>query len=445
MKTKVNATHLDRVSTAYRNATTVKTKTQSANHVTAKLNLSTSRNPQVRAVPQRVEQIHQRVDARTTVMVQRSIESRKRAEFVRSEAAKVSAGRSPTRTVALPKTTASLSQLHQSTTRLRTSTPSTGSKPNVRVRRKQTPTPSGWRVTFGVAEEIKPIKNFAKRGRTTEKTYASVGTYRRGRPTQTVTTETTKRTKSPNRGAPGAVRKLERTRVPVRGANPTRTQKTTYEPRRNETERSISVQRRRQLVGLGASVSGTRRGVALEARGDLFAQGAAKAEYKHGKLEASAGVEVGAIATVRAEKIWRPRVRFAPEVNVGVKGSVGAAGSAKANLTISRQQVRLGGKAEAFIGGQADVHGGVKVGAVEGKGSFGVSYGLGGSIGGEFEASWKRIHFKTNAGVRIGLGLQGSAEIEINPTKVYDYFFPKPKPKPKPVAPRISSSRRPVK
>jgi hypothetical protein len=435
MKTKVNAVHLDRVSTAYRNATQVKTKTQSARHVTARLNLSTSKNPRVRAVAQRTEQVHQRINAQTAVMDQRSAESRKRAEFVRVEAAKASASRSPGQKVTLPRTTASIAQLRQSTSRLRTSTPSGGAKPNVRVRRQQPKRAAT--IVYGGAAETKPMKNFAKRGRTTERTYTSRATFRQGRPAQTVTTEVSKRTKSPTRGAPGAIRKLERTRVPVKGTNPTRTQKTTYEPRRQETERSISVQHRWQLVpGASVSIPGKHRGVDLEARADAFAQGAVKGEYKNGKLELSAGVEVGAVATVRAQKVWKPKGRYAPEVTVGVKGSVGAQGSAKANLTISRQKVHVGGKLEGFVGGQANVNGGLKVGAVEGKGSFGVSYGFGGSIGGEFEASWKRIHFKTNIGARIGLGLQGSAEIEINPTKVYNYFFPKPKPVVRPPAPR---------
>jgi murein DD-endopeptidase MepM/ murein hydrolase activator NlpD len=121
MATKVNADHLQKLSTTHSNVSaSVKAKASKAQATTAKLKLDTSRNTAVKAVPARAQAVTQRVAAKTITISTRSTELAKRADYVREQAAKASGVKAPTNKVAMPATTAAAAKMTTSATRLAT-------------------------------------------------------------------------------------------------------------------------------------------------------------------------------------------------------------------------------------------------------------------------------------------------------------------------------------
>jgi hypothetical protein len=399
MATKVNADHLQKLSTTHKNvSTSVKTNTSKAQATTAKLKLDTSRNPAVKAVPARTQAVVQRVVTKTATIGNRSTELAKRADYVREQAAKESYVKAPTKAVAMPATTASANNARSSAAKLsfaakaRTVAPTVKPQPRRPTVLRPLPKPAA------KPEPLDTIKPFERD--------AMVGTLRR--------VEVLK-------GAGGKVRVYRSSATRTRVGNTiqaTTTTTTKPGPRDNPVEKTSPLSASAVFVDRqvfrGVTGTVTRGRSSLTGTAGAYANANLAIKRSAGNVELVGGVNAG--ITARATAKTGVRIGQA-KAEASVTAAVGINGSAEVALSAGRNGVTAKGKASVFAGaevvgdGTVDFWGGIiKVTA-----TGAARAGLGAEIEGEASITANRIKLQGGAGVTALLGgrVAGSIEVDV--------------------------------
>jgi hypothetical protein len=410
MPTKVNADHLQKLSTTHKNVSvSVKAKTTKAQATTTKLKLDTSRNPAVKAVPARAQAVAQRVTVKSTTIDTRSTELAKRADYVREQAAKASTVKAPTKGVSMPATTTSANKARSSAGKLSNAAKARPKPPIVKpqprrptfLRPLPRPKPDEKPVikeqfkSNDIVAKIKRVEVLKGAGGKvrvyrSSATNAKVG----GRILPTSVTTTTVKT---NKTGPhdNPVKKVE-------------------------TQSSSATLWASKPKFVGEHGTKPILGVPVDWAAGAYKGAAVTLKREGGKTELNAAGNIG--ATAKATVTTGFQIGRGPlALTAAAKGSVmlGAQGQGEVAATFSSRQASLKAKGSLFAG----------VGA-EGEGSFeilpgvkllaggGVSAGIGVTAQGEAIVSPNRLKLSGGVGGTVGVGGKVKYGVDIDVPKV---------------------------
>ncbi len=404
MATKVNADHLQKLSTTHKNVgASVKAKTSKAQATTTKLKLDTSRNPAVKTVPARAQAVAHRVTVKSTTIDTRSTELAKRADYVREQAAKASTVKAPTKAVAMPATTRSASNASSSAAKLSVAAKARPKAPIVK--------PQPRRPT--VLRPLPPPKSKAEVRPEPEvpdtKPLVDQPLIRKIERVEVL------------KGAGGKVRvyRSSATRTPVGNTiRTTTTPGTTNKPgpHDNPTEKTSRLSAAAVLVNeqffVGATRTGQIKGVALTGAAGAHVNAHVALKREAGKTELVAKLNGG--ASIRATAKTGVTRGFVKLEGTGT-ASLGANAGVEAAVSGGTSGVSLRGKAEAFVGGE--LGGDLKLEILPGV-SFGGTLagraGAGAGAEGEATVTANRVKFQAGAMIVVGLGGKASGSFEID-------------------------------
>lgn len=410
MASKVNADHLQNLSTTHKNVSaSVKAKATKAQATTTKLKLDTSRNPAVKAVPARAQAVAQRVSVKSTTIATRSTELAKRADYVREQAAKASSVKAPTKTVALPTTTASASRAHSSAIRLSSAAKARLRAPIVKVQPRR---PTFLRPLPGPKPGDKPIvkeqfkrNDIVKRINRVEVLKGAGGRVRVYRSTAT----------NARVGGPVLPTSVTTTTVKTNKTGPH------YNPvKKIETRSSTATLWASKPTFVGIYGRTPISGVPVDWAGGAYKGAAVTLKREGGKTELNATANIG--VTARATVSTGFQIGRGPlALAAAAKGTVliGVQGSGEVAATFSSRQASLKAKGSAFAGvgvegeGSLEILPGVKLLA-----GGGVNAGIGVTAQGEATVSPNRLRLSGGIGGTFGVGGKVKYGIDVDVPKL---------------------------
>jgi hypothetical protein len=410
MATKVNADHLQKLSTTHKSVSvSVKAKTSRAQATTGKLKLDTSRNPAVKAVPARAQAVVQRVTVKSATIDSRSVELAKRADYVREQAAKASTVKAPTKTVAMPATTTSASRAQSSAAKLSSAAKARPKAPIVKAQPRRStflrplPRPKSdekpvIKEPFKRTDAIKTIKRveILKGAGGKVRTYRSTATSTKvgGRILPTSVTTTTVKT---NKTGPhdNPVRKIE-----------------------TQSSTATLWASKPKFVGVHGTTPVS--GVPVDWAAGAYKGAAVTLKREGGKTELNATGNIG--LTARATVTTGFQIGRGPlAVKAAAKGTVmiGANGSGEVAATFSSRQASLKAKGALFAGVGAEGEGSLEIlPGVKLLAGGGVNAGIGVTAQGEATVTPTRLKLSGGVGGTFGLGGKVKYGVDVDVPKL---------------------------
>jgi hypothetical protein len=410
MPTKVNADHLQKLSTTHKNVSvSVKAKATKAQATTTKLKLDSSRNPAVKAVPARAQAVAQRVTIKSTTISNRSTELAKRADYVREQAAKASTIKAPTKRVSMPATTTSANKAQSSAAKLSIAAKA---RPKAPIVKPQPRRPTFLRPLPRPKPDEKPvIKEQFKRNDIVKKI---------------------KRVEV-LKGAGGKVRvyRSSATSAKVGGrilptSVTTTTVKTNKTGPRYKTEKKVETRSGTATLWaskpafVGVHDTTPVAGIPVGWAAGAYKGAAVTLKREGGKTELNAAANIG--VTARATVTTGFQIGKGPlALKAAGKGSVmiGAQGQGEVAATFSSRQASLKAKGSLFAGVGAEGEGSLEIlPGVTLRAGGGVNAGIGVTAQGEATVSPKRITLSGGVGGTFGVGGKVKYGIDVDVPKL---------------------------